>query len=70
VDGAVRAGNLNARSFKNFVSISVLLLPTWGVKVIRFTLGFVYISATNKALATETFGMGYSSRVMAGHTPN
>jgi hypothetical protein len=70
VDEAVCAGNLNTRSFKNFMSISVLLLPPCGVKVIPFPIGFVYISATNKALATETFGMGYSSRVMEGHTPN
>jgi len=70
VDGAVWDGNLNTRSFKNFMSISVLLLPTWGVKVMPFTSGFVYISATNEALATETFGLGYSSRVMQGHTTN
>jgi len=52
------------------MSISVLLLPTWGVKVMPFTSGFVYISATNETLATETFGLGYSSRVMEGHTTN
>jgi len=70
VDGAFCAGNLNTRSFKNFMSISVLLLPTWGVKLIQFPSGFVYISDTNEALATETFGMGYSSGVMEGYTPN
>ena len=70
VDEAVCVGNLNTRSFKNSMSISVLLLPTRGVKVIPFTSGLVYISATNEALATETFGMGYSSRVMEGHRPN
>ena len=52
------------------MSISVLLLPTWGVKLIQFPSGFVYISDTNEALATETFGMGYSSGVMEGYTPN
>lgn len=70
VDEAVCAGNLNTRSFRNFMSISVLLLPTWGVKVITFTSGFVYISATNEVLVTEIFGMGYSSRVMEGHASN
>jgi len=70
VDEAVWAGNLNTRSFKNIMSISVLLLPTWGVKVIPFTSGFVYISATNETLATETFSVGYSARVMESHTPN
>jgi len=70
VDEAVWAGNLNNRSLKNIMSISVLLLPTCGVKVIQFTSGFVYISATNETLATETFGMGYSARVTEGHTPN
>jgi hypothetical protein len=70
VDEAVWAGNLNTRSFRNIMSISVLLLPTWGVKVMPFTSGLLYISATNETLATETFGMRYSARVMEGHTSN
>jgi hypothetical protein len=52
------------------MSISVILLPTWGVKMIHITSGFVYINDTNEALAAVTFGIGYLSSVTEGHTPN
>lgn len=52
------------------MSISIILLPTWGVRVLHITSVFVYVSATNQALGTETVGTRYSYSVTECYTPN